>query len=72
MAWKDGEERNRIMQEKITNDAGRDDRDRIMQDEIIRYEGIGMAYNSKKVLSGFDLKIKKESFPRALALGHFG
>ena len=30
-----------------------------MQDEIIRYEGVGMAYNSKKVLSGFDLHIKR-------------
>ncbi|AKB25987.1 YbbL ABC transporter ATP-binding protein [Methanosarcina sp. MTP4] len=30
-----------------------------MQDEIIRYEGVGMTYNSKKVLSGFNLNIKR-------------
>ncbi len=30
-----------------------------MQDEIIRYEGVGMTYNSKKVLSGFNLSIKR-------------
>ncbi|WP_440954668.1 ABC transporter ATP-binding protein [Methanosarcina sp. Mfa9] len=31
----------------------------MMQDEIIRYEGVGMTYNSKKVLSGFNLSIKR-------------
>ena len=30
-----------------------------MQEEIIRYEDVGMAHNSKKVLSGFNLSIKK-------------
>lgn len=31
----------------------------MMQDEIIRYEGVGMTYNSKTVLSGFNLSIKR-------------